>query len=536
MNTAEFPDILRQITRRYRAALAANLGVLAALSIGSVGVLAWRLHAVGLDRPWVVGIPTALGVVAVTGLGWRLKRRWMAGMGTASHLDRALGLQERLITAAEFAHRTPPPALYPLLLDDAAQHFSKEQVRLPRLVDRSGIVLAIILLLLFCWPGRGNVPMQLAQLPATPPPILPPQPQPPPEPKQQTPPQNQGGSSQSQSGGQQQADGQQDRNRSQPSAGGAQQSQPQGSGSNQQAGQSGRQPSEATPQSQGSDQQSQASNQQGRGDQGRGNGQQPGGQRPDAADRQQQAGRDHMNGEGKSQEPRRIPQTGDGRQETGDQKERNQKEQQERSRHDQTSGERGQQDGGQQQKGSAPQGNQQQTAGSDAQHTAEGAKPAGQQGSQGRDQTTQKTDRGGGQAAMNGDVTREQIQQLLKEVSGELKQLQVQLAAANDQPRPEAGTSTDPELYGPAEALDHAKGSPLPVQLGTDTVETKAQRPGGGVGHPAGKAASATPQTQAEDAQLSEQPLEETPAAHQTIPPEYRPVFERLQQQRDTTP
>jgi len=185
--------MLRQITRRYRAALVANLGVLAALSIGSVGVLAWRLHAVGLDRPWVVGIPTALGVVAVAGLGWRLKRRWMAGMGTASHLDRALGLQERLITAAEFAHRTPPPALYPLLLDDAAQHFSREQVRLPRLVDRSGIVLAIILLLLFCWPGRGNVPMQLAQLPSTPPPIPPPQPQPPPEPKQQTPPQNMAG-------------------------------------------------------------------------------------------------------------------------------------------------------------------------------------------------------------------------------------------------------------------------------------------------------------------------------------------------------
>jgi hypothetical protein len=199
------------------------------------------------------------------------------------------------------------------------------------------------------------------------------------------------------------------------------------------------------------------------------------------------------------------------------------------------------------QRGAGPPSSQQQ-AGSQEQQADDVAKSAGQQGAQGRDHAEpqgrgqsgdqpiapndQQAGQGGGQAVA-GDVTRAEIQRLLKEVSGELRQLQAQLAAANDEPAPEPGTSTDPELYGAAEALDRAKGSPLPVQLDTDTVETKAERPGGGVGQPAGEAEGATPQVQAEDAQLSEQPLEETPASRQTVPPEYRLVFERLQQQRD---
>ena len=121
---------------------------------------------------------------------------------------------------------------------------------------------------------------------------------------------------------------------------------------------------------------------------------------------------------------------------------------------------------------------------------------------------------------------------MLKEVSGELKQLEAQLAAAKDQPHPDAGSSTDPNLYEAPMALEQPQHTALPIQLTTDTAETEQQRPGGGVGRPSGKAAAATPQAQAEEAQLSEEPLEETSAARQPIPSEYRGVFDRLHRQR----
>jgi hypothetical protein len=171
MNGSSLPDLLQQITARYRTALLANLSVLAALGVGCVSVLAWRLHAVGFDPARVVGIAGALALVAIATLGWWGRHRWIDADETAAHLDRALGLQQRLMTAAEFAHREPVPALYPFLTEDTANRFSSGQVRFPRVVDRPSVALAIVLLLLLCWPGRGSVPMQLAPLdaPAHPP-------------------------------------------------------------------------------------------------------------------------------------------------------------------------------------------------------------------------------------------------------------------------------------------------------------------------------------------------------------------------------
>jgi len=153
--------------------------------------------------------------------------------------------------------------------------------------------------------------------------------------------------------------------------------------------------------------------------------------------------------------------------------------------------------------------------------------------------------RGGGQGLGSQDATRAEIQQLLKEVSGELKQLEAQLAAAKDQPHPDAGSSTDPNLYEAPMALEQPQHTALPIQLTTDTAETEQQRPGGGVApppayspeanpRPSGPNAGggASPQAQAEEAQLSEEPLEEIPAARQPIPSEYRGVFDRLHRQR----
>jgi hypothetical protein len=471
LTVPRLPEVLQQVTARYRAALLLNAGVLAGVSAGIVALTAWRLHALGWPLWRVAVLPGLLALAAAAALGWRIRRRWITGAATVPHLDRALGLQDRLTTAAEFAHRTPPPALYDVLLEDAARRFSAGQVTLPRPIDRPAIALAVILLLLWCWPGRGSLPMTLAQLPKTQPPP-PPQPTPPPEqpqleqqqqqPRDQQQQQQQGGQSQPQSGGQGQQDQQQRQDRSQSGKG---QQQPQ-------------------------DQRGQSDSSQG-GSQSR--------------DQQPSGGQDQQSSSG---QPQSAP--------------------------------RGQQDrpsspsGDEQAKGAAAQ--QDAAAGSErdqSRSTKGSAQRAGAQPSPSDDQPTAP---GGGQSALRGEATRADIQQLLKDVSNELKQLQAELAAANDQPAPEAGTSTDPELYGEAEALPSASGSAVPIRLGTDEAPTSADRPGGGVGRTAGEAATASPTIEAEDASLAEQPTEETAANRQSIPPEYRSVFEQLQQPKDAKP
>ena len=122
-----------------------------------------------------------------------------------------------------------------------------------------------------------------------------------------------------------------------------------------------------------------------------------------------------------------------------------------------------------------------------------------------------------------------EIQALLKEVSGELKQLQSQLAAAKAGAAASPGAATDPELYGASAPLESPDdGEALPIQLQTDTAQTQTKRPNSGVGRPAGEILPDAPQAQAEDAQLSEAPREEKAAERHVVPPEYRTVFDRL--------
>ncbi len=125
-----------------------------------------------------------------------------------------------------------------------------------------------------------------------------------------------------------------------------------------------------------------------------------------------------------------------------------------------------------------------------------------------------------------------EIQQLLKDLQGELQHLQAQVAAQQKElPNPMPGTSTDPQLYGTSEQLEHAKGAPLAIQLGMDAQPTSAARPGGGVGKPSGQVSGAAPQQQPKDAVLAEHPTEESATWRQRIPPEYQGVFERLAHQ-----
>ena len=154
------------------------------------------------------------------------------------------------------------------------------------------------------------------------------------------------------------------------------------------------------------------------------------------------------------------------------------------------------------------------------------------QSSQAAASLQQLSSQGTSQSSGNQEAMKAEIQQLLKQVSGELKQLQAQLAERSDVPHPEAGTGTDPNLYEAPMSPENSTGSAVPIQLRTDAAQIKTQRPSGGVGRPSAEASNATPQTQAEAAQLSEEPQEEAPTAKQPVPPEYRSVFDRLHQQQ----
>jgi len=101
-------------------------------------------------------------------------------------------------------------------------------------------------------------------------------------------------------------------------------------------------------------------------------------------------------------------------------------------------------------------------------------------------------------------------------------------AKRQNEPNPLPGNATDPQLYDAASALEKASGNQLPIQLDVDTQPTSTTRRGGGTGEPSGQVAHATPQQAPEDAQLADQAAKEQPVQRQAIPPEYRPVFERL--------
>ena len=140
-----------------------------------------------------------------------------------------------------------------------------------------------------------------------------------------------------------------------------------------------------------------------------------------------------------------------------------------------------------------------------------------------------------GAATQDPQVTKAQIQQLLKEVSGELKELQAQLSAQTPPPQP--GSGTDADLYGAADPLNPSgpSGGTVPIQLQADQTATQSRRRGGGIGQPSGDVSHDAPQMAPEDAQLSSTPGEDTSQARQPVPPEYQGAFDRLHQRGTST-
>ncbi len=123
------------------------------------------------------------------------------------------------------------------------------------------------------------------------------------------------------------------------------------------------------------------------------------------------------------------------------------------------------------------------------------------------------------------------IQGLLKELSGELKDLEAQLASAKSEAHPQAGTTTDPQLYGSSDPMSPRGTAPVPIQLKTDAAPTTSQRMSGGVARASGQVSTSSPQVKSEDAALSEEPAEESGVTRQVVPPEYRSIFDNLHQQ-----
>lgn len=149
-----------------------------------------------------------------------------------------------------------------------------------------------------------------------------------------------------------------------------------------------------------------------------------------------------------------------------------------------------------------------------------------QPGPQGQSKSSAQVQQAGGaqQDAMKAD-----IQELLQELSGELQQMETQLARA-DNPNPAPGTAPGGELLGGAEPLPEAGKHQVPIQLKTDDAPSTSPRTGGGVGEASGRIDRDAPKAEREETALSDAPsAEDAAAARQPIPPEYRGAFERLQ-------
>jgi len=523
----QLTQVLQQFTARYRNALLTKAALLTGLGAAIVALLSWRLRAMHAPSLWAVGAPVALGLMGAGALAAWIARHWLSSRETAAHLDRTLGLQQRLMTAAEVGARPELPALYEALLEDTARRLDPEQGHVPRPMDRTAGLLAVaVLILLLWWPDGSRLPFPIMPKPQmtkpTPPPVNPPPPpsQPPAQQPDQSKSPSQGGTAQQPSSGGQQPSSE---GQNQPSSSGdnasskssaaqsqngrsqdgQKQGQP-GSGTSQAASQGHQNPEQGSSSSHaGSAQRQSGSHDQ---QQGAGTSSQPssGAQRPSS---QQAGARPAGQQAGSSAQP----------QPTG----------RPASPNNMSS-----KSGGQPQPGST-QSPSQQPAG-----TPQARNAASSSSSPGTGSLPQPGQGAGQSSSGNQEELKADIEQLLKEVSGELKELQGQLAASQDQAHPTAGTSTNPQLYEAPMKLDQQTpgAGQMPLQLQTDTAQTRNQRTVGGTGTPSRQAAAGSPQLQPQSVQLSDAPQDETPASRQPIPPEYRSAFEKLQQQSQPQP
>lgn len=470
---------VQQLLRAYRRRLTLRTSVIGLLSVGCLSALLWRFRFTEIPRAWLMAIGGA-GFLAVA--GWvvsRVRRERLAATHLSLDLDRALGLEARLLTATELAQESDPPALYPVLLQETREAVAAASSRLPRVVDRWAALLTVALLMLLWRPRIISPRAQLAKLTSPPQPVAPPpQPFEPPPPTPQPPQERQ---TQPGSGATRQP--QQGTEPSQPSQA--------SSGQSPSAARSTSTGSSRTDPSGDSTKSEQQPSQHGSGDD-RDNDR---GQRRDSQPGQQAPSRDAAHGrdvDSQKNAQRQASTAGSDHRNAGHAKQ--------------------DQQGGRSQAASA-------SSRQDARASPQGAPMNG--GQSPMDQQAQD--------ALKGD-----IKQLLEQLSEELQSLQARVDPQRlDRPHPEPGTSTDPQLYDDADLSPPADAAQrrVPVQLRVDQQALTARRPGGGVGEPSDEVATTGPQQLEEDAQLSEDPVGAEAVTRHAIPPEYQPVFERLSSQ-----
>lgn len=441
--------LLQRLTIRYHRALLARAAVWAVLGLSGCALAAWRAQSAGVPA-WVAwGVPAAGAAATAGALSWWLRRRWLTGARGAAFLDRTLVLDQRLVTAEEFAGVEPTPALYARLLEETERRIAEGRLGAPRPVDRAAVIAALLLLILLLWPVRSSR-LQVASRPVGMPPT-------PPAPEAADDAGTGGaGADQESRGG---SDG------TTPSPGGGDGEQPQ--------------------------------DQSGRGEPSRGG---PGGEgdarRPaQDGDGQQESAQ----GSGAGQRP--SDQAQDGRAASGAQ--------------------------AQQPAGAGRQDQRQASAGKSESRGVQSAQAASAPAASGQGQQAGASPGlSAGQEALQQD-----IQQLLKEMSSELKQLEQDMAAQEHQPLPPPGTATDPELFDDQAALDPGTVSSDGIRVQTDDARVSRERPGGGVGQASGDVAAAQPKAARQAAGLADAPeAEGAVASRPVVPPEYRQVFDRLQQ------
>lgn len=469
---------LQTIAARYQNALITKAAFITALGAGCCALLAFRLKALQLSSALRVGLPAICAAGMLAALFVWLRKRWMDRKGLAAFLDNSLGLEQRLVTAEEFAKVAISP-LYPSLVEDLRKHMTSKQVIFPKPFDHTAGLLMAVLLFLLLWPKLN---------PVLPPPMR--QPDFPQPPKQQPPPPDQKKQDQKQEDRQQQDGGGQQQQ--QQAGAGQQQQQPGGAGQSTDNNQQDKSGAASQPPSSVDDQQQKSGS----------------GAEPSSAE-QQKIDSEAASAQQAQSQPGGAQPAGSDKQDSTD-KQRSDGQPQQGSPQSQA--------GNRQQKGAKS--NTQSNQDSSSSQGQPKESPQAQQGS---------GSQGKGQSFGEGAALKADIQQLLKEMSGELKNLQAQLESAQEQERPEAGKGTDPDLYGDRAKLEELPNTtPLPIELKTDTRATKSGRPSGDIGKPSDEVANAAPKTEAQAVSLSDQPLEEAGSTRQPVPAEYRPIFDEL--------
>ncbi|MBI3010054.1 MAG: hypothetical protein HYY57_03610, partial [Candidatus Omnitrophica bacterium] len=159
MAYSELPnsDSLQQAIGRYQAQLIGRrrgLGFLVVIVSLAAGL---RLHQLGWPWPWSLGFAVFAAVAGIMVCFRWIRLALLSFSKTASHLDRTLGLKQRLVTAQEWANRQPQPALYAQLIADLERRCSKMRLRPPVAIDRAAAALFVLLIVLLIFPGSGRL-------------------------------------------------------------------------------------------------------------------------------------------------------------------------------------------------------------------------------------------------------------------------------------------------------------------------------------------------------------------------------------------